>query len=220
MTSYTAILWDFGGVFTSSPFEAFNTLEERVGAPKDFIRQLNAVNPDTNAWAQFESNAVSLTEFDQLFADESAAAGHRIAGGDVIARLSGSLRPRMVEVLGICKQHFKVACITNNVKAGKGPGMSDDSSKAARVAEVMAMFDLVVESSVEGVRKPNPKIYQLACERLEVETDRAIFLDDLGINLKPAKALGMHTIKVLSQEQAIADLAQVTGLSLLSTDSS
>lgn len=220
MTSYTAILWDFGGVFTSSPFEAFNTLEERVGAPKDFIRQLNAVNPDTNAWAQFESNAVSLTEFDQLFADESAAAGHRIAGGDVIARLSGSLRPRMVEVLAICKQHFKVACITNNVKAGKGPGMSDDSGKAARVAEVMAMFDLVVESSVEGVRKPNPKIYQLACVRLGVDTDRAIFLDDLGINLKPAKALGMHTIKVLSEEQAIADLAQVTGLNLLSTDSS
>jgi putative hydrolase of the HAD superfamily len=219
LTSYTAILWDFVGVFTSSPFEAFNELEARVGAPKDFIRQLNAVNPDTNAWAQFESNAVSLTEFDQLFADESAAAGHRIAGGDVIARLSGSLRPRMIEVLSLCKQHFKVACITNNVKAGKGPGMSDDNSKAARVAEVMAMFDLVVESSVEGVRKPDPKIYQLTCERLGVDTDRAIFLDDLGINLKPAKALGMQTIKVLSEEQAIADLAQVTGLNLLSTDS-
>ena len=87
----TAILWDFGGVFTSSPFEAFNTLEERLGAPKDFIRQTNAINPDTNAWAKFESNSVSLHEFDTLFANESEARGHRIPGKDVIAMLSGTL---------------------------------------------------------------------------------------------------------------------------------
>ena len=208
----TAILWDFGGVFTSSPFEAFNTLEERVGAPKDFIRQTNAINPDTNAWAKFESNSVSLDEFDVLFAKESEARGHRIPGKDVIAMLSGTLRPRMVEVLKLCKRHYKVACITNNVKAGEGPGMARGKSKASAVAEVMAMFDLVVESSVEGVRKPNPEIYRIACDRLGVDCTEAIFLDDLGINLKPAKALGMQTIKVVSQDQAINDLSALTGL--------
>ena len=122
MTTQTeAILWDFGGVITSSPFEAFNQLEESVGAPKDFIRSINATDPETNAWAQFESNQVSLDEFDRLFADESAAAGHRIPGAEVIARLSGDLRPRMIAVLRECKKHFKVACITNNVRPAKAP---------------------------------------------------------------------------------------------------
>ncbi len=208
-----AVLWDFGGVMTTSPFEAFNVLEASIGAPQDFIRSINATNPESNAWAQFESNQVSFDEFDQMFAEESEARGHRIPGREVIARLSGDLRPRMVEVLRICKQNFKVACITNNVKAGEGPGMSRSAEKAAAVAEVMAMFDLVVESSVEGIRKPNPQIYKLTCERLQVPTEHAVFLDDLGINLKPAKALGMRTIKVLNEQQAIDDLAAVTGLS-------
>ena len=207
-----AIIWDFGGVFTSSPFEAFNLLEAEMGAPKDFIRGINAINPETNAWAQFESNSVSMDDFDELFAAESAAQGHRIPGKAVIARLSGTLRPRMVEVLKICKQHFQVACITNNVKAGHGPGMDTDQAKANSVAGVMKIFSLVVESSKEGIRKPNPEIYKRTCEKLAVSPTKCVFLDDLGINLKPAKALGMQTIKVLGQDQAIEELAKVTGL--------
>jgi putative hydrolase of the HAD superfamily len=207
-----AILWDFGGVITSSPFEAFNELEDALGAPRDFIRSINATNPEHNAWAMFESNQVSLDQFDALFAEESAARGHHIPGREVIARLSGDGRPRMVDVLKACKVRFRVACITNNVKAGEGPGMSRDADKAARVAEIMQLFDLVVESSIEGIRKPNPDIYRLTCERLDVPAERAVFLDDLGVNLKPAKALGMQTIKVLNEQQAIADLAAVTGL--------
>ena len=207
-----AILWDFGGVITSSPFEAFNVLEASIGAPKDFIRSINATNPETNAWAQFESNKISLDEFDRLFAQESAARGHEIPGREVIARLSGDLRPRMINVLRTCKAHFKVACITNNVKAGEGPGMSRSARKAEAIAEVMALFDLVVESSVEGIRKPNPDIYKLTCARLDIPTPQAAFLDDLGINLKPAAALGMRTIKVLNEEQAIEDLSAITGL--------
>ena len=210
----SAILWDFGGVFTTSPFEAFNRYEQEQGIPTDFIRTINATNPEHNAWARFESSAVSLDEFDQLFADESAAAGHRIPGRDVIALLSGDLRPRMVRVLHACKMQFKVACITNNVKAGSGPGMSRDEHKASAVADVMQSFDLVVESSVEGVRKPNPAIYELTCERLRVDPAHCIFLDDLGVNLKPARALGMQTIKVLNESQAIDALAELTGLAL------
>jgi len=208
-----AILWDFGGVFTSSPFDAFNALEAKLGVPADFIRSVNATNPTGNAWAQFESNSVSLEEFDTLFATESAALGHRINGKDVVAVLSGSLRPRMVSVLKTCKQHFKVACITNNVKAGHGPSMTKDQNKADAVAEVMALFDLVVESSKEGIRKPDPRIYLSTCERIGVNPKNAVFLDDLGINLKPARALGMRTIKVVSEHQAIDDLAAMTQLS-------
>jgi putative hydrolase of the HAD superfamily len=90
--------------------------------------------------------------------------------------------------------------------------MASSSERASQVAEVMALFDLVVESSQEGIRKPNPQIYQLTCERLGVSPEAAVFLDDLGINLKPARALGMRTIKVLDENQAIRDLGSVTGL--------
>lgn len=208
-----AILWDFGGVFTSSPFEAFNVLEQQLGVPTNFIRGINAINPTTNAWAKFESNAVSLDEFDALFAAESERQGYRISGKDVVAVLSGNLRPRMVSTLKRCREHYKVACITNNVKAGHGPSMTRDQAKADAVAEVMKLFDEVVESSKEGIRKPDPQIYLTACQRLGVEPSDAVFLDDLGINLKPARALGMQTIKVLSETQAIEDLSTITGLS-------
>ena len=209
-----AILWDFGGVFTTSPFENFNLLEERCGAPRDFIRTLNSVNSTTNAWAQFESNQVSLEEFDELFAKESELAGHEIRGKEVIGMLSGDLRPKMVELLKLCKEQYKVACITNNVKAGRGPGMSSNDDKASKVSKVMALFDDVIESSVEGIRKPNPEIYKLACQRISVEPEKCLFIDDLGINLKPAKELGMKTIKVLSEAQALKDICLITNINL------
>ena len=207
-----AVLWDFGGVLTTSPFEAFSRYETEHGLPVDFIRTINASNAHDNAWAKFESSQIDLAGFDTAFAEESAAAGHLIRGQDVVALLSGDLRPRMVSVLELCKQHFKVACITNNVKSGTGPAMASDPTKAQRVRQVMALFDLVVESSVEGIRKPNPKIYQLTCDRLGVAPADTVFLDDLGINLKPARALGMQTIKVLSEDQAINELTAVTEL--------
>lgn len=214
MAELDAILWDFGGVLTTSPFEAFNRYEAEHGLPTDFIRGVNATNPEDNAWARFESSAIDLEEFDRQFAEESHRLGHRVPGADVIALLSGDVRPRMVEALRRIKAEFRVACITNNVRSGQGPGMARETTKAAAVAEVMALFDLVVESSVEGIRKPNPKIYELTCNRLGVNAARAAFIDDLGINLKPARALGMHTIKVVSEEQALADLAALTGLAL------
>ena len=207
-----AILWDFGGVLTTSPFEAFNRYEAERGYPRDFIRTINATNPETNAWARFESSEIDIEQFDEAFAEESSAAGHRIPGAEVIALLSGDLRPRMVALLEHCKEHFGVGCITNNVKSGTGPGMARDPDKASRVEAVMALFDVVVESSVEGIRKPDPRIYELTCARLGVTPTRTVFLDDLGINLKPARELGMHTIKVVAEDQAIEALYRVTGL--------
>ena len=207
-----AILWDFGGVLTTSPFDAFNRYEAEQGIPRNFIRGINATNPEHNAWARLESSAITLAQFDAEFEAESRAAGHAIAGGAVIELLSGDLRPRMVEVLIACKARFKVACLTNNVKAGEGPGMARSSERAAGIARVMAQFDLVLESSKEGIRKPNPAFYLRACERLRIKPAQAVFLDDLGINLKPAKELGMTTIKVTTQEQAIAELSDVLKL--------
>ena len=209
---FKAIFWDFGGVFTTSPFEAFNRYEVSRGIPLDFIRGVNATNPEINAWAQFESSAVTPEEFDVLFEAESIALGHRIPGREVLPLLSGELRPRMVEALRLAKTRYANACITNNVRTGQGPSMARSSEKASSMADVMALFDHVIESSKEGVRKPNPRIYEMACERTGVTPHEVLYLDDLGINLKPAKAMGMTTIKVLNETQTLAELAAVTGL--------
>ena len=214
MGTIEAVIWDFGGVLTTSPFEAFNRYEQAHGLPNDFIRSINATNPESNAWAQFESAQLTLEEFDAAFAAEAAARGCRVPGRDVIALLSGDLRPRMVQVLKRCKESFKVACITNNVKSGTGPAMATSDAKREQTSAVMALFDLVVESSVEGIRKPNPEIYRLTCTRLGVAPEACAFLDDLGINLKPARQLGMQTIKVVEEDQAIGELAQITGIEM------
>ena len=208
-----AILWDFGGVFTTSPFEAFARFEAANGLPKDFIRSINSTDPDTNAWARFESSEIDVDEFDDAFRIEAEARGHSVRGKDVLELLSGDFRPRMAAVLAECSRHYRVGCITNNMKkAGDGPAMAQDDAKARRAQEVMAMFEVIVESSVEGVRKPNPRIYEIACERLGVKPSETVFLDDLGINLKPARAMGMTTIKVVTEGQAIEELATATGL--------
>lgn len=209
-----AVLWDFGGVITTSPFEAFNRFEKTAGLPENFIRSINATNPDTNAWAQLESNQISVNEFDIKFADEARAQGQEVSGSQVLALLSGELREEMVHALRIIKAEWKIGCITNNVNSGEGPSTTRDPGKAARIREVMDLFDLVIESSKVGMRKPDPEIYKLACRELEIEPTEAIFLDDLGINLKPARQLGMTTIKVLHTEQALDDLEVELGMIL------
>jgi len=208
----TAVFWDFGGVILASPFDAFNHYEQERGLPRDFIRGVNATNPHTNAWAHLERNDIDATEFDRLFAAESEALGHRIPGADVLALLSGEIRPQMVEALRRVKAAGLLqACLTNNiVNRDEAPATSRDSA----VAEIMAMFDVVVESSKVGFRKPEPRFYEMACELAAVSPSDVVFLDDLGINLKPAAAMGMHTIKVLDPDAALRDLEAAIGLAL------
>jgi putative hydrolase of the HAD superfamily len=214
--SITAIIWDFGGVLTSSPFEAFARYEREQGLPQDFIRGVNARDPDSNAWALFEQARINAQEFDALFLAESTALGHGVSGRDVLALLSGDLRPRVIEALKSLKSDYKVGCITNNVPAGKGPGMAGTSEKADAVAKVMSHFHHVLESSKLGIRKPDPRIYALMCEALLVDPKTCVYLDDLGINLKPARQMGMTTIKVTSEAQLLTDLGAILGRDLLS----
>ncbi len=208
-----AVIWDFGGVFTTSPFDAFNRYERERGLPVDIIRRINTINPDSNAWAKLERSEVDAATFDRLFAEEAKALGFDIGGADVLALLSGDLRPAVVAAFFACKARFKVGCITNNAPTGKGAGMSSSTDKAQQIAEVFAQFDHVIESSKAGVRKPDPRIYQMMCEALSVDPRACVYLDDLGINLKPARDMGMTTIKVTSEAQLLADLSHTVGLS-------
>ena len=197
---YKAIIWDFGGVITSSPFDAFNEFEEVNGLPKDIIRTINSENPDMNAWAQFESNGITIDQFDDLFLKEAKAKGFDIKGRDIIKLLKGSIRENMVSFLRELKSDFKLGCITNNVK----PSSEENTDNETK--EAMSIFDHVIESSIVGIRKPNPEIYMMSCDALNVSPDQCIYLDDLGINLKPARELGMTTIKVIQPEDAIQEV--------------
>ncbi len=136
-------------------------------------------------------------------------------GEDVIELLYGALRPKMVEALRRCGEKLRTACLTNNINTGVGHGLPTTADRAREISEIMALFDIVIESSKVGARKPELRFYQLALERLGIEAQAAVYLDDLGINLKPARALGMHTIKVESPEQALRELETATGLQLL-----
>jgi putative hydrolase of the HAD superfamily len=205
-----AVLWDFGGVILSSPFEAFRHYEAEHEIPLDFIRGVNATNPDLNAWARLERAELDHDGFDRAFADESKALGHEVPGADVLALLAGEVRPEMVTALdGVIAAGYRTACLTNNVVR-----RNEEPTERPDVAAVMAKFDVVVESSKVGIRKPELGFYTQACELLEVEPAECVFLDDLGINLKPARDMGMTTIKVGEPDQAIAELEVVIGLSL------
>lgn len=217
--AFSAVIFDFGGVITSSPFEAFNRLEAARELPQDFVRRVNATNPDDNAWARFERAEIGAAEFDALFAAEAKAHGHELAGADVLAVLAGTVRPAMVRALDQLKgAGYRIACITNNVPTGPqgllGAGLARSEDRSDALEQIFARFEHVIESSKAGVRKPDPRIYLMMCEKLGLEPAACIYLDDLGVNCKPAAKLGMHAIKVTSGEQALADLSAQLGLPL------
>ena len=206
-----AAFFDFGGVILSSPFEAFNRFEERNALPRDFIRTINSTNPDTNAWARFERSEVAFDEFCDLFEAECREQGYEVAARELMPLLAGEVRPAMVEAIRRCRERLVTACLTNNWVS------FDDFPETARADgrdDVLSLFHHIVESSKVGVRKPDPRFYELACEWAQVEPSAVVFLDDLGVNLKPAKAMGMTTIKVGDPAAALQELEQVVGFSL------
>jgi len=206
-----AVIWDFGGVLTSSPFEAFARFEAERGLPADIIRRTNAANHLENAWAKFERAEVDVETFDQLFAAESMALGAEVRGRDVLPLLAGDLRPEMVKALRRIKSRFKTGCITNNLPAN---AIGSAGGRTLYIAEVMALFDHIIESAKIGLRKPDPQIYRMMVDALAVDPKRCVYLDDLGVNLKPAREMGMTTIKVLNAVQALTELEAATELSL------
>lgn len=207
-----AVIWDFGGVFTASPFEAFARYEREKGIPVGVIRKINSTNHENNAWALFERSELDIDGFDKSFAAEARALGHHIPGRDVLPLLAGEFRPEMIHALRRIQTRFKTGCITNNMPANAAGGIAADRSLYTR--EIMELFDSVIESSKVGIRKPDPRIYLMMCEKLGVRPDACVYLDDLGGNLKPARAMGMTTIKVESGPQAIAELEAATGMKL------
>ena len=220
-----AVLFDFGGVILSSPFEAFAHYEQANGLPNGAIRTINATDPDTNAWAHLERSDVSIDEFCDRFESEGAALGFSVDARAVLGLLAGELRPAMVEALRRihADDRFLTALLTNNIVSmsatspvdgptGSTAMVADDRADA--FAEVFALFDVIVESSKVGVRKPEARFYEVACALLDIEPHEAVFLDDLGVNLKPAHAMGMITIKVVDPDDALAQLEALIDLDL------
>jgi putative hydrolase of the HAD superfamily len=197
-----AVMFDFGGVISTSPFEAFARLEAEHGLPVGFIRSVNATNPDANAWAQLERGEIGIDVFGPEWAAEARSLGHEVDGRIVLERLGGEIRPQMVAAITRCRSRYKTACLTNNFG-------SIESVASPEVAAVYALFDAVLESRVLGVRKPDSRFYELACTTVGVEPDEVVFLDDLGVNLKPARTLGMRTIKVTDPDQALMELERI-----------
>ena len=200
-----AVFWDFGGVITSSPFDSFNRFEFKNELPKDFLRSVNSTNPDNNAWAKLEKSEVGIEEFNDLFLEESRALGHPVPGKEVIRLLKGEVRPEMINTLNTIKNKMIQACLTNNIQA-MDKEFEGNVSASGKHNKIMELFDFVIESSKENVRKPDPEFYLLACKRANIDPTEVIFLDDLGVNLKPARELGMITIKVIKPEVALEEL--------------
>jgi putative hydrolase of the HAD superfamily len=206
-----AVIFDFGGVILTSPFEAFARYERDNGLPDGFLRRLNATDPNTNAWARLERNEVDWAGFADLYEAEARAAGHEIDGRAVLALLAGEVRPAMVEALRRCHDRLKTALLTNNFVV---PDAGGEALPEGAIAGLADLIDVVIESSKAGVRKPDTAIYELACRELGIAPREAVFLDDLGGNLKPARAMGMTTIKVGDPDEALAQLERVVGFPL------
>ena len=209
---FSSVFWDFGGVITSSPFEAFSNFELNNNLPKDFIRKVNSTNHKSNAWAQLEQSKINLEEFDVLFKKESKSLGYEVSGGQILNLLQGEIRPEMVNALEkLKKENFTLACLTNNFNSGdKNQSALDDINEER--TKIMNNFDYIIESKELGIRKPDIEFYLKALEISGADPKKTIFLDDLGINLKPAKELGMTTIKVLDSDQALKELGNLVGI--------
>jgi len=203
MPCVRAVLFDMGGVLVASPFSGFARYERLVGLPHGTIRRINATEPDTNAWARYESGRIDRATFCAEFEREADALGFAVDAPAVLASMRGGVIPEMVEALPRVHARYRTALLTNNLSP------MDRTSPLART--LLPHFDAVVESAVVGVRKPDPDFYRLACEQLRVAPEECVFLDDLGVNCKAARTLGMHTIKVTEPLDALTELEAVLG---------
>ncbi len=204
MTSWRAVIFDLGGVVVGSPLHAIANYERELGIPAGAINRLVVANGASGAWSRLERGELGLDEFFPRFDAECRDAGHSISARAMMERIARAAQPRpqmLAAIRQLRDRGLRTSALTNNWR-GDGGGEPD---------WLGPLFDVVVESAVEGLRKPDPRIYALALERLEVAAHEAVFLDDIGRNLKPARALGMHTIKVDDPDAALRELGDVLG---------
>jgi putative hydrolase of the HAD superfamily len=205
-----AVIFDLGGVVFDSPFEHFDAYERESRLPTGSVRRVIARSSQEGAWAALERGELTMSEFCAALDAEAAEAGHTIDAGAIMGMIGRGIgpKPAMIEAIErIRERGLRTAALTNNWANGDGGGTPPGLRS-------LAIFDVVVESAVEGMRKPDPRIYAITCERLGVEPTEAIFLDDIGANLKPARAMGITTIKVDGTAQAIRDLEALLGFAL------
>jgi putative hydrolase of the HAD superfamily len=211
-TQFRAVLFDLGGVVFPSPFDAFDAYEKEEGFSKGFIRSVIARSAEGGAWARLERSDVTFEEFCTELEDEALLAGEEISAKQLMDMVGSSLTPRqeMVNAINALRGiGLLIGALTNNWAIAGGRTDAQPHSLGH-----LGLFDIVVESAVEGMRKPDPRIYELTCQRLGVEPSEVVFLDDLGINLKPARAMGMTTIKVADVSAALSELGEIFGLAL------
>jgi len=203
----SAVIFDLGGVVVDSPLHAIADYERELGIPSDFVNHVVVDTGPSGAWSRLERGEVSMAGFFSDFEAECRAAGHEISARAMMARIAEcGPRPRMLDAIErLRKASFRTAALTNNW-ANEDGGRDN--------GELRARFDVFVESAVVGLRKPDPRIYDHVLGELGVEAAQAIFLDDIGRNLKTARAMGMHTIKVDDPDVALRELAGLTGLDL------
>lgn len=207
--TYRAVIFDLGGVVFPSPIDVFRAYEREQGLPDRFISEVVLADPEGGAWARLERGELTVERFVAAFEAECAAAGERVDAGALMATVGQGFdaRPEMLAALRAIRSHgLKTGALTNNWVA--------EESAERPLRSLDDLFDVVVESAVEGLRKPDPRIYEMVCERLGVRPDESVFLDDLGSNLKPARALGMTTIKVADPAAALAELSKTLRIPL------
>ena len=204
--TYRAVIFDLGGVVFPSPFDGFDEYERAAGLPDRFIRTVVAHSAETGAWARFERSDVDFNGFCTEFEAECQTAGETVDAAKLMRGITRGFAPRPVMVQAITAIHdrgLRVGALTNNWATTE---RTTDHTQLG--------FDTIVESAIEGIRKPDPRIYTLVCERLAVSASECVFLDDLGVNLKPARAMGMTTIKVLDATSALEELSGHLGFTL------
>jgi len=212
-TRFDAVVFDLGGVVMPSPLDVFRAYEGEAGLPHRFLSEVVLGGGDDGAWSRLERGEVSMAEFADEFGAECARAGGTVDVVELFARVHAGSVPHdeMVRAIRCVRaKGLRTGALTNN---WRGPEHDVPSSGAASVS-LAELFDVVVESAVEGLRKPDPRIYELVCARLDVDPGATVFLDDLGVNLKPARAMGMTTIKVTDPATAVAELERVLGFPL------
>ena len=203
------MVFDLGGVVFPSPLDVFRAYERDHGLPHRFLSEVVLAEPEHGAWSRLERGELNFDEFCDAFDAECAAHGGAVSARELMdaVRVGHDAPPEMVTAIGAIRLHgLKTAALTNN--------WADDAARTDRASPTDNWFDVMVESAVEGLRKPDPRIYALVCERLDVSPPAAVFLDDLGANLKPARELGMRTIKVAEPEVALTELEAVLGFEL------